>query len=42
MDPAELSAARATFEIPWVFWNTFRTLWGLVTVALLLAAMAVL
>lgn len=40
MDTSELSAARATFEIPWVFWNTFRTMWGLVTVGLLLATMA--
>jgi len=37
----ECAAARATFEIPWVFWNTFRTMWGLATVGLLLATMAV-
>ena len=41
MDRVALSAERATFEIPWVFWNTFRTVWGLASVVLLMAALGI-
>ncbi len=39
LDAVGLQQARAAFEPRWVFWNTFRTMVGLLTTILLLAVM---
>ena len=37
LDAAALQMARETFESRWIYWNAFRTVFGLLTTALLLA-----
>jgi len=36
LGPADLKSERETFEAPWIFWNGFRTMFGVITTVLLL------
>ncbi len=41
LDTAALQKAREAFESRWIYWNAFRTVFGLLTTALLLALLHV-